>query len=513
MTKFVKVQNPLIPLDYPDPDVIRVGDTYYMVTTTMHFMPGCEILRSFDLVHWEHATYVYERLDSTLGQRLAGLENSYGKGMWAACLRHHQGKFYVFFVANDTRQTYLYTAETITGPWEKKIIPGFYHDCSVLFDEGRVFIVYGNTDIWLTELAADLSGPKPGGLHRVIISEKNNPNLGYEGAHFYKINGKYYVFLIHSDPNEWRRIEACFMAENLEGVFVGQDVFNDDLGYCNQGVAQGGIVDTPAGDWYAVLFQDRGAVGRLPILLPVTWRGDFPVIGNQGRNPKEVQVTLPEVPHDYLPLVGSDDFKVAAKTPYHLAPQWQFNHEPDLNGFNYHPERGTFRITTTKIAQTLTESQNTLTQRMQYPTCSGTITLNGSEMQDGDYAGLAAFQSAYGMIALTKEAGQYYLVMRTRELDNPGLQAMSTMEREDVEWARLLWEGPEITLKVTADFHEMTDLTRFYYQKDGTFLQLGEAHQVAFKMDHFTGCRFGLFAYSTKRSGGSAVFQNFIYQS
>ena len=65
------IQNPIIPLDYPDPDVIRVEDTYYMVTTTMHFMPGCEILRSYDLLHWEHAAFVYERLDSTAGQRLA----------------------------------------------------------------------------------------------------------------------------------------------------------------------------------------------------------------------------------------------------------------------------------------------------------------------------------------------------------------------------------------------------------------------------------------------------------
>ena len=103
-------KNPITELDYPDPDVIRVDDTYYMVSTTMHFMPGCEILRSYDLIHWEHLSYVYERLDSTEEQRLVGEKNCYGKGMWAASLRYHKGMYYICFVANDTGKTYLYTA-------------------------------------------------------------------------------------------------------------------------------------------------------------------------------------------------------------------------------------------------------------------------------------------------------------------------------------------------------------------------------------------------------------------
>ena len=115
-------KNPITGLDYPDPDVIRVDDTYYMVSTTMHFVPGCEILRSYDLVHWEHLSYVYERLDSTEEQRLVGEKNCYGKGMWAASLRYHKGMYYICFVANDTGKTYLYTADNIEGPWEKRII-------------------------------------------------------------------------------------------------------------------------------------------------------------------------------------------------------------------------------------------------------------------------------------------------------------------------------------------------------------------------------------------------------
>ena len=97
--------NPVIPTDYPDPDVIRVGDTYYLASTTMHFFPGCEILKSYDLLHWEHASYVYDRLDDTPGQCLKNDENIYGKGMWAPCLRFHNGCFYLSFCANDTHKT------------------------------------------------------------------------------------------------------------------------------------------------------------------------------------------------------------------------------------------------------------------------------------------------------------------------------------------------------------------------------------------------------------------------
>ena len=237
--------NPILKLDYPDPDVIRVGEIYYMVTTTMHFMPGGEILRSYDLVNWEHAAFVYDRLDSTPAQRLEQDQNIYGKGMWAASLRFHGGMFYVCFAANDTGKTYLYTAESIAGPWKKRCIEGFYHDCSLLFDEEKVYIAYGNKEIYITQLNEDLSAPLPGGLHRLAVCDTGHPGLGYEGTHFYKINQKYYLFLIHSLRDRWMRTEACFVADSIDGEFVGGDVLIDDRGYCNQGVA-------PAGDWYAV---------------------------------------------------------------------------------------------------------------------------------------------------------------------------------------------------------------------------------------------------------------------
>ena len=307
--------NPITRLDYPDPDVIRVGDIYYMVSTTMHFMPGGEILRSYDLVNWEHAAFVYDRLDSTPGQRLEGGQNVYGKGMWAASLRYHKDKFYVCFVANDTGKTYLYTSGAIAGPWEKHQIEGFYHDCSLLFDGDDAYIAYGGKDIYITQLNAGLTAPLAGGLHRLAVSDAGHPGLGYEGTHFYKINGKYYLFFIHSLRDRWMRTEACFVADTIDGTFSGGDVLVDDRGYCGQGVAQGGIVDTPGGDWYAVLFQDHGAVGRIPVLVPVTWEADYPVFGRDKCIPQQFEVPCPRQEHTYVPLVQSDDFRKASGLP------------------------------------------------------------------------------------------------------------------------------------------------------------------------------------------------------
>ncbi|MBR4759714.1 MAG: family 43 glycosylhydrolase, partial [Lachnospiraceae bacterium] len=167
--EYITAANPIIYGDYPDPDVIRVGDVYYMITTTMHMFPGGQILRSYDLVHWEHASYVFDHLDHTPQQKLEE-GNIYGKGMWAASLRYQEGIFHVVFCANDTQSMYHYTATDIEGPWERHPMGGFYHDNSVLFDDdGRVYIVYGNTDIHLTELKPDLSEPKPEGIDKVII--------------------------------------------------------------------------------------------------------------------------------------------------------------------------------------------------------------------------------------------------------------------------------------------------------------------------------------------------------
>lgn len=487
--------NPIIGMDFPDPDVIFADGCFYMVSTTMHFFPGGEILRSYDLVHWEHAAYIYDELEGTKGQKLEDGENIYGKGMWAACIRQHKGQFYVAFSCNDTNKTYLFRSEKIEGPWTRSIVEGWYYDLSMLFDEDRVYMVHGHKEIFITELAPDLSGPKEGGLHRLLLSDKDNPVLGLEGSHIYKINGEYWLFNIHSLATEWRRVETAYHARKLEDEFVGGDVLNFALDDRPDGFAQGGVVEGPDGSWHAVLFRDNGAVGRIPVVVDVKWETEETVAAEAGAAKstrvvftaaKEFETTDFRPGYEYAPLYGSDDF-----TSPEIKNFWQFNHQPDLNLVKY--GEGSFKITTGRISKDLENAKNTLTQRMHLPMSTGEVSIDGTELHDGDIAGLAAFQGQYCFVGITKEDGKYYAVMAERT---------EIKEKTEIE-------GPLLRVKLQAEFGEK-DQAKCFWRRNGEWESIGPVHPLQFKLDHFTGCRFGLFCYSTKTCGGTAEFTDFV---
>ncbi|SFD05543.1 glycoside hydrolase 43 family protein [Butyrivibrio sp. YAB3001] len=550
--------NPITRLDYPDPDVIRVGDTYYMVNTTMYFMPGCEILRSYDLVNWEHATYVYDTLDSTAAQKLEGKENIYGQGMWAASLRYHDGIYYVCFVANDTQKTYIYQSNDINGPWEKYNLKGFYHDNSIVFDDDdKIYIVYGNKNIYIKELnlvekseeekknsaiPTRLSDSEKSDIDGLLLSDSDDVYLGYEGTHFYKIDGKYYLLFIHMPKSTGKRTEAVFVADKPQGPYYGKDVMDDDRNYRRSGVAQGGIVDTPSGRWYSILFQDSGSVGRIPILIPVTWEktdGEiaFPVFGDNGLIPEEFEIEDLKPGYEYTPLVSSDDFKTEYKdsSSFGFKPCWQFNHEPDLALIKRDLKNGAVSITTDKISNNLVQAKNTMTQRALFPGCEVSVTIDASDLNDGDYAGLCMLESNYGLIAVTRRDSAYFLVMGKRENQDTDMWSARHNDEpfDEVECIEL--DCPVVTLHAGVCFDHKTadkmlaersesgkkpslipysdDTVSFFYNPDADHLKkLGKSHKLEFKLDHFTGARFGLFVYSTKETGGSASFSNFIYE-
>lgn len=508
--------NPIIWSDFPDLDVILVEDTYYMVSTTMHFMPGCVILRSYDLIHWEYATYVFDRLDSTEGQRLEDVHGIYGKGMWAASLRYHKGKFYVCFVANDTQKTYLYTAESMDGSWKKSTIEGFYHDCSLLFDEDRVFIAYGNREIWLTELNADLSGPLEGGIHKIILKDTEEYGLGFEGCHLYKINGKYYMFFIHWPKHgTGRRQEACYYADTIDGEYRGGNVLDDDMGYHNQGVAQGGIVQAPDGQWYAILFQDHGAVGRIPVVVPMHFEHDFPVFGIEGKVPFELNIASTRPDYQYAPLFGDDDFRYLPGKDglVQMNKMWQWNHEPDHTCYSFTERPGYFRIRTKDLRKNVVQAVNTLTQRTFGPKCSAVVTVSGTQMQDGDFAGISAFEGKYYMIALTKDKGQYFVctLIKNEKEANPNPFMGSYDDTTALETSRVAISRDEVTLKIECDFTDSIDLARVSYLEGTEWNTIGETVHLQYMLDHFAGCRFALSYFSTQKEGGCADFSHFRY--
>ncbi|MCQ2592827.1 MAG: glycoside hydrolase 43 family protein [Treponema sp.] len=499
--------------DYPDPDVIRVDDTYYMVSTTMHFMPGCVILRSYNLLDWEICSYVYDQLEVTDGQTLKDNKGIYGRGMWAACLRYHNGLFYVTFVANDTHKSYLYTAEKIEGPWKKSHISGFYHDMSVLFDDdGKVYVVSGNMVINLVEMEADLSGPKKGGINKVIIrDDPEKAGLGFEGSHFYKINGKYYIFMIHI-PKGKMRTEACFVADKVDGPYVGGDVLCSDLGGWNSGVAQGGIVQQNDGKWFGILFQDHGALGRIPVLVPVNFEEEMPVFGERSENgdwgvPGEVTVLDNRPGYVYEPLFGNGFCDGEGK----LKGVWQWNHIHDEK--LAWVENDVFRIRTDKVVKNVVQAGNTLTQRTFGEKCLGRISLDASKINDGDFAGFCALEGEYAFIGITKKEGKFKLVTAEHKIPYTPW-AMGVYDDEE---PRILEEieldEPVVKLQLKFNLlHNKENVQLMYFnEKIGAYERVGMASKLRYTLDQFVGVRFACFMYSTKVAGGEAEFSEFEY--
>ncbi|WP_180270824.1 family 43 glycosylhydrolase [Sporanaerobium hydrogeniformans] len=299
-----QVSNPLMWSDVPDVSVIRVGDVYYMSSTTMHMNPGVPIMKSYDLVNWEIVNYVYDVLDTqTDALALRNGENAYGKGSWASSLKYHDGKFYIAFACYNTGKTYIYQTDDIeNGPWERSELTGVYHDMSLQFDEdGRVYMIYGGGDIKIVELTEDASAIKSG-TEKVIITDASkvtgiSGGLA-EGAQIFKVDGKYYLFLI-TWPTGSERTVLCYRADNINGPYEGKVVLKD------KGIAQGGIFDTPDGKWYSMLFGDRGAVGRIPYLVPVEWQDGWPVFGIDGKVPDMLDMDATKL---NLKIVSSDEF-------------------------------------------------------------------------------------------------------------------------------------------------------------------------------------------------------------
>lgn len=492
----------IIPADFPDPDIIRVDDTYYMVSTTMHFMPGCVILRSHNLVDWEHASYVYDELESTEKETLADNKGAYGKGMWAACIRHHKGKFYISFVANDTGKTYLFTSEKIEGPWQRSEIKGFYHDMSLLFDDdGRVYCVSGNMNITLTEMEADLSGPKAGGINKVIIRDNpENVILGYEGSHIYKINGKYYIFFIHM-PKGKMRTEACYVSDKIDGPYTGKDVLCSDLANWNSGTAQGGIVQAPNGNWYSIVFQDHGALGRIPVLVPVKFDDDFPVFGAAGFTPREV--TVPDLRPDYqYKHLYSNDF---------TNPAWQWNHIP--NKALVKLEADTFTVKTDKICKNVVQAANTLTQRTFTEHCAGSVEVDASKLNNGDIAGLCALEGEYGFIGITKKDDKYKLIIAEHKIPYSPWSMGVFDDEEPVITTEKDLSSPKLKLKATFNLEHTKEQVQFAFSENldekEAFEDFGDPVKLRYTLDQFVGVRFALFCYSTEKAGGSAFFKEF----
>jgi len=489
-----KAQNPIIFSDVPDMSMIRVGDTYYMASTTMHMCPGVPIMKSKDLVNWEMLNYAYNTLGEMDELSLINGKSNYGKGSWASSLRYHNGTYYIATYAQTTDKTYIFSTNDIEkGNWKmNEFKPGF-HDCTLVFDNDKAYLITGNGRLQIIELNEDLTGVKEGGVNQVLIENASvvtEPNmLKAEGSQLFVHEGKYYLFNI-SWPRGVMRTVVVNRADKLLGPWEGRIALQD------KGVAQGGIIDTPDGRWFAYLFQDHGSVGRIPYLVPMKWVDGWPVIGVDGKVPDTLD--LPASKGLIPGIVNNDEFTRKKGEPA-LPLVWQWNHNPDNKLWSITERKGFLRLKTGRTDSLFLKSRNTLTQRTFGPTCTGTTLLDVSKLKDGDFAGLCTFQRKFGLVGVKVQNGAKYVYMVSNKTDKPTeLQSIKLSQNK-------------VFLRIECDFRNKIDIAKFFYSLDGkTWNSIGGELKMEYTlMEHFMGYRFGLYNYASKNPGGYADFDYF----
>lgn len=507
--------NPLFFEDTPDPCMIRVGSDYYLVCSSMHLMPGLPIMHSKDLVNWKLINYAFDRFNPGAEysfQKTAFGSDAYGKGIWAPSFVYHKGRYYIFANVNN-HATQIFTSTDPYGTWEHKEMKKGFHDLSVFFDDDdKAYVCWGYKDVQMAQLNDELTDILPG-TQKMITHE------GGEGSHVYKIRGKYYI--IWAVPGANTPMLAG-VATNIYGPYRIEKISDvDDMGVCalpglrtdprsgkpfsfwpknpNDYVTlhQGGIIDTPDGEWWGYSMQDHTSLGRNTNLSPITWVDDIPYFGlkyNLAHTPKVwVKPNLPVQP--IRPLVARDDDFGSPK----LALQWEWNHLPVDNAWSLTECKGKLRLHTLP-APSFWNARNTLTQHVVGLESDATVQLDIKSMKAGDVAGFGVLIYPYAWVGI--EQGQKTKCLKMcNQMSYPSTSAVDSMMLKNS--AKTVW------LKVHTDVDK--GCATFAYSLDGKmFKDFGNMLPLHFQLYTFQGPRYSLFAYNRLgQSGGYVDFDNF----
>ncbi|MBQ0983694.1 glycoside hydrolase 43 family protein [Streptomyces sp. F63] len=486
--------NPVLWQDFADIDIIRVGDTYYYSASSMHYSPGAPILRSYDLVNWEFAGHSLPSLDFGAKYDLNG-GRGYVRGVWASSLAYRRSNSTFYWLGQiDFARTYLYTARSVEGPWSRHAeLPQVYYDAGLLVDDDSLYVAHGNTTISVAQLSAD--GRSQIRNQQVFSTPSSIGTL--EGARFYKINGRYYIFLT-------RPANGQYILQSTSGPFgpyTLRQVLLDLRGPVPGGGVphQGGLVQTQNGAWFYMAFVDAYPGGRVPVLAPVSWTGDgWPQIQLAGGAwGTSYDSPLPARP--VTPMTGADTFDGAG-----LKPQWEWNHNPDNSRWS---AGGGLTLRTATVTNDLYWARNTLTHRIQGPTSTATIELDFAGMRDGDRAGLALLRDSSAWIGVRRDGGTARVVMVNGLTMDTNWNTTGTGS----EAAGTTISGTRVWLRAQADIRPGAPRPgTFSYSTDGTtFTRLGPAFTMGNDWRFFMGYRYAIFNYATRALGGSVRVPRF----
>ncbi len=374
--------NPPLYADYPDPSIIRVGDYFYLASSTFVNVPGLVICRSEDLVNWEIAGHCITTLTGNNAYNMIG-GVKYGGGCFAPSIAYKDGTFYVVATPNG-EPTRIYSAKDVAGPWSVSTLSGSYFDPALFIeDDGTAYLAYGGAwenKISMIQLNSSLSATV--GSSKVILAYNN-----IEGTHLIKAKGKYYLF--NAVP---ARSLVCSRSNTLWGPY-GETT---TLCTAGKGGHQGGIVDLPDGSYWGYVHQDDGAIGRPTRICPITWEDGWPKFGSPGKTGQiESKYTKPIANKAIKVPAASDEFNGSS-----LGLQWMWNHNPDNTKWSFTGSALRLKAST---GSDFWHARNSLTQKGQGLTSSGNIKVDCSKMQSGDICGLGMLGDPRGYIAVTKD--------------------------------------------------------------------------------------------------------------
>lgn len=273
-------KNPVLNADYSDPDAIRVGNDFYLVSSSFEDIPGLPILHSKDLVNW---TIIGHALLKQPPYEVYA-KTQHGAGVWAPAIRYHGGEFYIYYPDPDYG-IYVVKAKNPAGPWSLPQLVeagrGLIDPCPLWDDDGQVYLVhaYAGSRAGIKSIAV-VKKLSADGMRVIddgkLVYDGHETDPTFEGPKFYKRNGWYYIFAPAGGvPTGW---QLALRSRNVYGPYERKVVMDQGSSPTN-GPHQGAWVTTPTGEDWFLHFQDKEAYGRVVHLQPMKWINDWPVIG------------------------------------------------------------------------------------------------------------------------------------------------------------------------------------------------------------------------------------------
>lgn len=406
-------QNPVLFADYSDPDVIRVGDTYYMTASSFNYVPGLPILTSKDLVNWKLVNYAIDRID---------YENynvpQHAKGVWAPAIRYHEGAFYIYYGMPDEGIFMVKTTDPL-GKWEKPVLvlegKGLIDSCPIWDEDGRAYVIHGyaksrigfKSFLGIFEMSWD--GTKAISEDHILYDGLKTQHT-IEGPKIYKRDGFYYILAPAGGVKTgW---QTALRSKNIHGPYEEMVVLRQGNTEIN-GPHQGALVDTTSGEEWFVHFQDRGLYGRITHLQPVTWIDGWPAMGCNIKgycgepviNWKKPDTGCEE---ESCYLEASDDF---ISETLNLMWQWLGNAGEDFYSLTKKEQLRLYsKNPSGREKPTIWECSNVLTQKLVCPYFEAECLLDAGALMHNEKAGMVMMGGDYAYLAVKKEEDEYRIV-------------------------------------------------------------------------------------------------------